>query len=261
MKAARTPATPEQQPLALTSGPAAPPPGASLRRLQLTAGMLDYVLLRSKRRTIGFLISDSGLRVTAPRWVTLRDIEAAILGKESWIVSKLRLRHERASQRSASRMEWRDGAALPYLGGALTLRLHAAPVAAIHHHAASNELAVHLPDDAPEEALKDMVKQWLQQQAHRLFAERLGVQYRAFTLTSARTQWGSCTAAGTIRLNWRLMHFAHEQIDYVVAHELAHLREMNHSPRFWAIVASVFPDYAAARKVLRERGPELLPVF
>jgi predicted metal-dependent hydrolase len=268
MKSARKPATAEQPPLAWTSSPAAPPPGASLRRLQLAAGMLDYVLLRSKRRTIGFLISDSGLRVTAPRWVTLRDIEAAILGKESWIVSKLRLRHERASQRSASRMEWRDGAILPYLGGALTLRLHAAPVAAIHHHAASNELAVHLPDDAPEEALKNMVRHWLQQQAHRLFAERLplyaerlGVQYRAFTLTSARTQWGSCTAAGMIRLNWRLMHFAHEQIDYVVAHELAHLREMNHSPRFWAIVASVFPDYAAARKVLRERGPEMLPVF
>jgi predicted metal-dependent hydrolase len=270
MKAARKPATPEQQPLALAlaSSLVAPPPGGSLRRLQLAAGMLDYVLLRSKRRTIGFLISDSGLRVTAPRWVTLRDIEAAILGKESWIVSKLRQRQERASQRQASRMEWRDGAALPYLGGALTLRLHAAPAAAIHHHAASNELAVHLPGDAPEEALKEIVKHWLQQQARRLFAERLplyaerlGVQYRAFTLTSARTQWGSCTAAGMIRLNWRLMHFAHEQIDYVVAHELAHLREMNHSPRFWAIVASVFPEYAAARKVLRERGPEMLPVF
>jgi predicted metal-dependent hydrolase len=268
MKAARKPATPQQQPLALPSALPPVPPGASLRRLQLGAGMLDYVLLRSKRRTIGFLISDNGLRVTAPRWVTLRDIEAAILGKEHWIVSKLRLRQERASQRRVSRMEWRDGAALPYLGGALTLRLHAAPVAAIHHHAASNELAIHLPGDAPEEALKEMVKDWLQQQAHRLFAERLplyaqrlGVQYRAFTLTSARTQWGSCTAAGMIRLNWRLMHFAHEQIDYVVAHELAHLREMNHSPRFWAIVASVFPDYAAARKVLRECGPEMLPVF
>jgi predicted metal-dependent hydrolase len=127
MKAAPKPARPEQQPLALASSPAPPPPGASLRRLQLAAGMLDYVLLRSKRRTIGFLISDSGLRVTAPRWVTLRDIEAAILGTDNWIVSKLRLRQERASQRRASRMEWRDGAALPYLGGALTLRLHAAP--------------------------------------------------------------------------------------------------------------------------------------
>ena len=267
MSAARKPSAPQQS-LPAPSGLTPVPPGASLRRLQLAAGMLDYVLLRSKRRSIGFLISDSGLRVTAPRWVTLRDIEAAILGKEAWIVSKLRLRQERASQRRASQMEWRDGAALPYLGGALTLRLHAAPAPAIRHDHLSNELAIHLPEDAPEEALKEMVKAWLQQQARRLFAERLplyaerlGVQYRAFTLTSARTQWGSCTAAGMIRLNWRLMHFAYEQIDYVVAHELAHLREMNHSPRFWAIVASVFPDYAAARRVLRERGPEMLPVF
>ena len=241
-----------------------------LRRLQLSRGVLEYTLLRSKRRTIGFLINDSGLRVTAPRWVTLPEIEQAILGKESWIVSKLQLRHERAAQRRAQQIEWRDGARLPYLGGALTLRLHPAPAAtaAVHHDPVAGELAVHLPAGAHEQALKDIVKNWLQQQARQLFAtrlplyaERLGVQYRAFTLTSARTQWGSCTAAGMIRLNWRLMHFAQEQIDYVVAHELAHLREMNHSPRFWAIVASVFPDYAAARKVLRERGPEVLPVF
>ena len=114
----------------------------------------------------------------------------------------------------------------------------------------------------------DTVREWLQRQAHTLFAERLpvfamqlGVQYCAFRLTSARTRWGSCTAGGMIRLNWRLVHFSLAQIDYVIAHELAHLREMNHGPRFWALVASVFPDHAAARKVLRERGPEMLPVF
>ena len=247
--------------------PAAPSAGTP-RRLELSGGMLDYALLRSGRRTIGFLVSDSGLRVTAPRWLALRDIEQAIRGKEAWILSKLRLRQERASQRRDLQMQWRDGACLPYLGGALTLRLRPAPVAAVHHDQASGELAVHLPGNLQEDALKDMVKDWLQRQARQLFAqrlplyaERLGVQYRAFTLTSARTQWGSCTAAGMIRLNWRLMHFSQEQIDYVIAHELAHLREMNHSPRFWAIVESVFPDYAAARKVLRERGPEMLPVF
>ncbi|MET0962044.1 MAG: SprT family zinc-dependent metalloprotease [Noviherbaspirillum sp.] len=239
-----------------------------LRQIRLSSQLLDYTLLRSTRRTIGFVVSDSGLRVTAPRWVLLRDIEQAIRDKEAWIVSKLNLRQERAAQLRALQMQWRDGARLPYLGGTLTLRLHAATRAAVHHDEGAGELAVHLPADAREEALKDIVKTWLQRQARALFAERLpvyagqlGVQYRAFTLTSARTQWGSCTAAGMIRLNWRLMHFGQEQIDYVIAHELAHLREMNHSPRFWALVESVFPDYAAARRVLRERGPEMLPVF
>lgn len=238
------------------------------RQLKLGSQLLDYTLLRSNRRTIGFVISDSGLRVTAPRWVLLRDIEQAIRDKQAWITAKLSLRQERAARLTELQMEWRDGARLPYLGGALTLRLHAATRAAVLHDAHAGELAVHLPADAEEQALKDLVKAWLQRQARALFAERLpvyagqlGVQYRAFTLTSARTQWGSCTAAGMIRLNWRLMHFGHAQIDYVIAHELAHLREMNHSPRFWALVESVLPDYATARRVLRERGPEMLPVF
>nr|WP_314624616.1 SprT family zinc-dependent metalloprotease [uncultured Noviherbaspirillum sp.] len=242
------------------------------RQLQLGSMPIDYTLQRSTRRTIGFVISDSGLRVTAPRWVLVRDIELAIRSKEAWIVAKLQERQERAAERARQQMEWRDGASLPYLGGSLTLRVRPAATRkpAVHHDEATGELAVHLPEGAEscEQALKDTVRDWLQRQAHALFAQRLplyamrlGVQYCAFRLTSARTQWGSCTAKGIIRLNWRLVHFGQAQIDYVIAHELAHLREMNHSPRFWALVASVFPDYAAARKVLRERGPELLPVF
>ena len=240
------------------------------RRLQLGGQQIDYTLLRSTRRTIGFVIGDSGLRVTAPRWVLVGDIEQAIRVKEAWILAKLQQRHEHAAERARQQMEWRDGARLPYLGGALTLRLRPAstPTVAVHHDESTGELAVHLPDGAEEQALKDTVREWLQRQAHALFAQRLphyamqlGVQYRAFRLTSARTQWGSCTAKGMIRLNWRLVHFSQAQIDYVIAHELAHLREMNHSPRFWALVESVFPDHAAARKVLRERGPEMLPMF
>jgi predicted metal-dependent hydrolase len=240
------------------------------RQLQLGSKQLHYTLQRSTRRTIGFVIDDSGLRVTAPRWVLLRDIELAIHSKQAWIFAKLAQRKERAAERARVQMEWRDGARLPYLGGALTLRVRPASTraVAVHHDESTGELAVHLPDGAAEQTLKDTVKEWLQRQAHALFAQRLplyamqlGVQYCAFKLTSARTQWCSCTAAGMIRLNWRLVHFGQAQIDYVIAHELAHLREMNHSPRFWALVASVFPDYAAARKVLRERGPEMLPVF
>jgi predicted metal-dependent hydrolase len=240
------------------------------RRLQLGGQQIDYTLQRSTRRTIGFVIGDSGLRVTAPRWVLLGDIEQAIRVKEAWILAKLQQRYEHAAERARQQMEWRDGASLPYLGGALTLRLRPAstPAVAVHHDESTGELAVHLPDGAEEQALKDIVREWLQRQAHALFAQRLphyavqlGVQYHAFRLTSARTQWGSCTAKGMIRLNWRLVHFSQAQIDYVIAHELAHLREMNHSPRFWALVESVFPDHAAARKVLRERGPEMLPMF
>jgi len=71
-------------------------------------------------------------------------------------------------------------------------------------------------------------------------------------LSSAGTRWGSAGADGTIRLNWRLVHFAPAVIDYVVAHELAHLREMNHSAAFWDVVRSVVPGYEQARASLRD---------
>ena len=90
------------------------------------------------------------------------------------------------------------------------------------------------------------------------FAQHLGVAMKTLRLSSAQTRWGSASADGSIRLNWRLVHFALPVVDYVVAHELAHLREMNHSPAFWDVVRSAVPDFEAARGSLRH---EVLPVF
>ena len=127
---------------------------------------------------------------------------------------------------------------------------------------------LHLPSHADEQQIKDRVQGWMQQQARRLLAERLdhyadklGVRHNAFALTSAATRWGSCTADGKIRLNWRLLHFPLSMIDYVAAHELSHLKEMNHSPRFWETVESIFPEFRDARAQLRAHPPELLPTF
>jgi len=240
----------------------------SRRRVQLQDHLLEYRLLRSRRRSIGFLIDEEGLRITAPKWVTIAEIENAIREKQRWILAKLAERRERSARRLQPEMQWRDGAALPYLGINLTLRILAAQAAGVVHDEASGELRVSLPPDAGEQQLKDRVQGWLQLEAKRLFAERLpiyaeklGVSFRSFALSSATTQWGSCTVDGRIRLNWRLIHFALPMIDYVVAHELAHLREMNHSPRFWATVQSIFPEFEAAKKALRDSGPETLPAF
>jgi predicted metal-dependent hydrolase len=247
---------------------ALPPTPAGKRRVHLKEHFLDYTLLRSKRRSIGFLIDDEGLRITAPKWVTLGEIESAIREKQRWIFVKLNERREWSARRLQPQMQWRDGATLPYLGNDVTLKILATQAAGISYNEAARELTVCLPDNASEQQLKDRVLGWLQVEAKRLFAERLpvyaeklGVSYRSFALSSAMTQWGSCTAEGKIRLNWRLMHFALPLIDYVIAHELAHLREMNHSPRFWATVQSVFPEFETAKKALREHAPETLPIF
>lgn len=262
---------PARDPLELQSSPCKPSSQSSSigkRRIQVGAHILEYRLLRSKRRSIGFLIDDDGLRITAPKWVALGDIESAIREKQRWIFAKLNERRQRSARRLQPQMQWCDGATLPYFGADLTLRIIAAQAAGIAYDPAKRELTVSLPPDATEQQLKDRVQGWLQREAKRIFAERLpvyaeklGVAYRSFALSSANTRWGSCTSDGRIRLNWRLIHFALPMIDYVVAHELSHLREMNHSPRFWATVQSIFPDFEAAKRVLRDSGPETLPVF
>ena len=119
-------------------------------------------------------------------------------------------------------------------------------------------LRLGLPHDAVGTQIRDAAEAWLQREARMLFAERaehyarkLGVVVKRVSLSSARTRWGSASADGSIRLHWRLMHFSLDIIDYVVAHELAHLREMNHSPAFWDVVRSILPEYEPARDHLR----------
>ena len=245
----------------------ASPLGPNQRRLTLGERALVYNLKRSSRRTIGFVIDDRGLSITAPRWVTLSEIEHAIAEKQKWIFAKLAEWRANAARRMLPPMEWQDGAGLPFLGKTITLKLES-PIGALMFDADTSMLHLGLPPSTTEQQIKDRVQGWLQTQARRLFgerlevyAERLGVRHSAYALSSAATRWGSCTADGKIRLNWRLVHFPLSLIDYVVAHELAHLKEMNHSPRFWDTVESIFPEFREAREQLRSHPPEYLPAF
>ncbi len=278
--AALEPGAPPSPPRALFKAPPAPPritlpapprsPDAPpLRRIQLGSHALDYQLRRSTRRSIGFMIDDDGLRVTAPKRITLAEIDNAIRAKQRWILTKLHERGERRAQRQQKPpVQWIDGAELPFMGGEITLRLEPAERSRCVFDPVLRELTVGVVPELSEWQLQERVRIWLQAEAARVFterlavyAERLGVSYQTMTLSSAGTRWGSCTVDGSIRLNWRLIHFSLPLIDYVVAHELAHLREMNHSPRFWATVESVYPDYDGAKAALRKRSQELPVLF
>jgi predicted metal-dependent hydrolase len=243
------------------------PDGAKLRSVTLGTRTLQYQLKRSSRRSIGFAIDSSGLMITAPRWVTLADIETAISEKQRWIFTKLIEWQTRVEQRALPHIEWKDGAEVPYLGQLVRVTL-GAPQGMLAFDVEQCTLALPLPLQADPQQIKDRVQGWLQGEAKRLFgerltvyAEKLGVSYRAYALSSAATRWGSCSSDGKIRLNWRLIHFPLSIIDYVVAHELAHLREMNHSPRFWQTVESIFPEFREARQTLKHHPPELLPTL
>ncbi|WP_050451909.1 M48 family metallopeptidase [Candidatus Burkholderia verschuerenii] len=242
------------------------PDGTRQRRIVLGARALDYRLKRSSRRTIGFCIDGTGLSITAPRWVTIADIESAIGDKQNWIFRKLTKWQTRVEQRALPRIEWKEGAEFPFLGK--TIRVSLAGASTLSFDQQTNVLSLPLPALADAQQIKDRVQGWLQSKAKRIFGERLvvyaqklGVEFRSHALSSAATRWGSCSSDGKIRLNWRLIHFPMSIIDYVVAHELAHLREMNHSPRFWQTVESIFPEFREARHTLKHHPPDLLPAL
>lgn len=240
--------------------------------LRLGEHVVAYALRRARRRSIGFVVGTDGLAVSAPRWVSLQEIENALQAKSTWILRKLQEQRQRAQRLEASRIEWRDGTAVPFLGESVILVLDPRVAGAMLNAGAEAlpgvprlTLHVGLPQNAAGAQIRDVVQSWLQRQARRVFEERcahfaqkLGVRVRTLALSSAQTRWGSASADGSIRLHWRLIHFALPVIDYVVAHELAHLREMNHSPAFWDVVRSVLPDYEKHRGVLKE---DVLPVF
>lgn len=247
-----------------TVASAAPPAHRLLRHLRsnrevrLDGQLIGYELKRGRRRTIGFVVGPEGLAVSVPRWVGQVEIDQALQAKSRWILRKLADQRSRLERLEAARVDWRDGASLPFLGAPMVVELDPTVTGALFQ-AQPRLLRVGLPSRAEPAQIRDAVQGWLQQQALALFeqrcafyAERLRVRIRRLRLSSAQTRWGSASADGTVRLNWRLIHFALPTIDYVVAHELAHLHEMNHSPAFWEVVRSVMPDYEERRGSLRD---------
>lgn len=242
------------------------------RQVVLADHRVAYELRRSRRRSIGFVVSADGLSVSAPRWVGQSDIEQALQAKAGWIVRKLQEQRERAHRVQSCRVEWREGGSLPFLGETVILVIDPRMTGAVLHSDAQAlpgvpRLTLHLglAQGACETQIREVVQAWLQRQARRvfeercaMFAQRLGVTVRRLALSSASTRWGSANADGSVRLNWRLVHFGLPVIDYVVTHELAHLREMNHSAAFWEVVRSVLPDYEQHRGHLRS---EILPAL
>ena len=235
------------------------------RRIQLGTTDVAYAFRRGKRRTIGMAIGPDGLEVSAPRWVTLGEVESALHEKADWIARKLVEMQERQQQLGAARIVWADGVVLPYLGDQLKVVLDSSSTLKKNSaqfepsEAGMHTLRLGLPINAEPQQIRDAVQAWLMRQAKALFVERLnhyapqlGVQWQRVSLSSAATRWGSASANGAIRLNWRLVHHKRDVIDYVVAHELSHLRVMDHSPRFWETVQSVMPDYAQLRRVLKD---------
>lgn len=267
------PPIPSDTPIIDSQRPPSLPMGAQWRELKTGAHTIGFVLQRSRRKSIGFMITDDGLKVTAPNWVTLGQIDAAVAEKSGWITGKLALRTERRARFALAQTHWQDGGNIPYLGKRITLELdetHYEPVfkGRIFLPDNGDRLCLALPKTAEHSRVRDSAHAWLQQQARVWFHLRLQhflqssqLRIKQWKLSSASGRWGSCSSDGSIRLNWRLIYFEQPVIDYVIAHELAHLREMNHSQNFWREVGRILPDFEHARNTLRQHDPDSLPLI
>jgi predicted metal-dependent hydrolase len=224
--------------------------------IELGGRVLEYRFARRRRRTLSITVDAGGLRVSAPLRAPWREIEAFLRDKERWIVAKL---GAWARVPRAPVLHGVSGETLPLFGAPTVLevrpgRRHVEQRdARIIVHARTRPLGV-LVAWLKHRALDALTPRV----AH--YATELGVAAPRVAISNARTQWGVCTEGGAIRLSWRLVHVEPLLADYVVAHEAAHLVEMNHSRRFWTLLARLYPGFREARERL-ELAAATLPVL
>jgi len=228
----------------------------AMRSISLAGQPIAYHLRRSRRRTIGLTIDQHGLRVGAPLQARLGDIESLILQHGQWVLDKLAAWRERPA---TEKLALTDGTVISALGAALTVTI--TPGSRQRWLFSGDKLHLFVP---PAVAASIVLEKALREKARIVFSERLthyapalGVATPPLRLSSAKTRWGSCSHHGGISLNWRLVFMPLAVVDYVVAHELAHLKEMNHSPRFWSVVEQLCPDWRLRRLELRQLGRQI----
>lgn len=230
-------------------------PSPRERHVQLGQRIVGYTLRQGRNRRLTLTIDERGLRVGAPLQIRISDVEDFIRTHGDWVVEKL---EEYAVAHAPRQLAIRAGVKIPLLDRE----------ALIEVMPGGNRVRwfgdTLILEARPETPLDALARKGLQRRALDVFSDRLahysdmmGIAVPQLGLSSARTRWGSCSHSGDIRLNWRLIHLPMHLIDYVVAHEMAHLIEMNHSPAFWSEVEKLYPDWQEARDELKQRATSI----
>lgn len=220
---------------------------------------IPYQLERRSRRTIGLKISSSGLVVHAPKRISQPLLEKALLEKADWIRRKL----TQITANQPTPLRWEDGVELHFLGNPIRLKL-SQDKANRKPEFEHGVLHLRLTNIVDAEFVASKVTQWYKKAALtdfarrlELFSTRLGVKLPKLYLSNAQSRWGSCNSKREIRINWRLLQAPPHILNYVICHELAHLKEMNHSARFWTVVESLHPEYKSTERALKQLAPHL----
>ena len=235
--------------------PAEPPAPATVRIGGRDIAMILRRLDHARRLTLRIAPDRAGIRLSIPPWVPLAEALDFVRSREAWILAAIDTAPRAEPVGPGSVIRWR--------GTALTLQWD--PRARRTPHIDGTTLVV----GGPAETLPGRVARWLESEARRLIASdladycaRAGRPVPALALSRARRRWGSCSARGTIRINWRLVMAPDAVRRQVVAHEVAHLVHFDHSPAFHALLASLFEgDVDATNRWLKGHGPSLYQPF
>lgn len=242
----------------------------NLNVTQSAALPFDYQIIRSsKRRSISIEVKAGSVSVRAPMTAAERDLHSFVREKSIWIARKIVEQKQRQPMTPARCYE--NGCEFPYLGRSLVLSLEyaaSAKVTLLSDDDGQEQLCVYLSRRsrlAPDEQARRLVANWYQEQALTLLTQRtrmltanMGLRCTAITIKATRSKWGHCTSRGAIQYNWQIILAPSEIVDYLVAHEVCHLRHPNHSPAFWQLVASVCPSYYSDRAWLKTQGISLM---
>ncbi|AHF05850.1 hypothetical protein DESME_01200 [Desulfitobacterium metallireducens DSM 15288] len=221
---------------------------------------------RSKR--LSLRIGRDKVRVTAPCKATKREIREFVEANQDWILAHwVKIQEELLN---IPKRQYQDGEALSVLGQSLELKIMKTnqKTMRLRYLKEEKKIEIRLPEgialENQNEATREILGQWLKRKAREVFQTKLdqvsaqmGVSYKAFRLKEQKTRWGSCSSKGNINLNWRVILAPEQVIDYLIIHELAHLKHMNHSPSFWDVVGQYCSDYDVCRHWLKVNGDRL----
>lgn len=232
--------------------------------INLAGREVAYTVKRSDRaRYLRLQVGiETGLEVVLPRRFDLRGLDDILRKKQKWILDKLGYS---APAGEGGPLPGREGGGrVLYCGREYEVETRIRPGAAPNVAAEENKLVVTVPGEA-EGAARMVLEQWLRCMAREIFTKRvrdlskkLNLSYNRVFIKDQKTRWGSCSQQRNLNFNWRLVMASLQVQDYVIAHEIMHLIEPNHSKRFWALVEEICPDYKAHRAWLRKNGRQLL---
>lgn len=232
--------------------------------------MIPYAEVKSKRsKRISLRVTPEKVRVSAPVKASRREIEAFIERNQEWILRNW-LKLQETVVKPKLRV-YESGVRLLYQGEELELQILEKLTQQVkaRYVSENRQLIIEHPqalaDDQKQALIREILEKWYKMRARTVFLQKLdfwskqmGVTYNQFRLKEQKTRWGSCSSLGNINLNWRVIMAPEGVMDYLVIHELAHLRYLNHSQAFWDFVMEFCPDHEESKQWLRQNGQNLV---